>query len=278
MDAIFCIHIKWYNQSMVLLLTLKISSSFFKFICKYFEAYSSGVWSKHNLSIVCPFSDIIIGGILGKCNVNFEGKRVFALACCRLSDKGDYAKKSEQEETGGRGGVGFPPYSLSLFSTFTTPLSISCHSTQSERHGKYPWISFLVERSWFFIFFYFNLFTPGNLADQRNGRWVVGHGNFQGNVSWFFAFFSGVLDWIVLNLVWFQRSLYFSKVSGQSCPWTDDVTSGRMDVNPHGRIRAAQGWINVKVTFLVSLRDCSLFLPYRPVLCLSLLSAVLSCS
>ena len=155
MDAIFYIHIKWYNQPMVLLLTLKISSSFFKFICKYFEAYSSGVWSKHNLSIVCPFSDIIIGGILGKCNINFEGKRVFALACCRLSDKGDDAKKSEQEETGGRGGVGFPPYSLSLFSTFTTPLSISCHSTQSERHGKYPWISFLVERSWFFIFFLF---------------------------------------------------------------------------------------------------------------------------
>ena len=118
MDAIFCLHIKWYNQPMVLLLTLKISSSFFKFICKYFEAYSSGVWSKHNLSIVCPFSDIIIGGILGKCNINFEGKRVFALACCRLSDKGDDAKKSEQEETGGRGGVGFPPYSLSLFFYF----------------------------------------------------------------------------------------------------------------------------------------------------------------
>ena len=108
MDAIFCIHIKWYNQPMVLLLTLKISSSFFKFICKYFEAYSSGVWSKHNLSIVCPFSDIIIGGILGKCNINFEGKRVFALACCRLSDKGDDAKKSEQEETGGEGWGGVP--------------------------------------------------------------------------------------------------------------------------------------------------------------------------
>ena len=145
MDAIFCLHIKWYNQPMVLLLTLKISSSFFKFICKYFEAYSSGVWSKHNLSIVCPFSDIIIGGILGKCNINFEGKRVFALACCRLSDKGEDAKKSEQEETVGRGGV----------STFTTLLSVSCHSTQSERHGKYPWISFLVERSWFFIIFLF---------------------------------------------------------------------------------------------------------------------------
>ena len=225
---------------MVLLLTLKISSSFFKFICKYFEAYSSAVWSKHNLSIVCPFSDIIIGGILGKCNINFEGKRVFALACCRLSDKGDDAKKGEQEETGGRGGVGFPPYSLSLFSTFTTPLSISCHSTQSERHGKYPWISFLVERSWFLLFFYFNLFTPGNLADQRNGRWVVGHGNFQGNVSWFFAFFSGVLDWIVLNLVWFKDlftpqkladKVVLELMTSQAVEWTWIRTGG------YGRLR-----------------------------------------
>ena len=39
------------------------------------------------------------------------------------------------------------------------------------------------------------------------------HGNFQVNVTWFFAFFSSVLDWIVLILVW------FAQVSGQSCPW-----------------------------------------------------------
>ena len=33
--------------------------------------------------------------------------------------------------------------------------------------------------------------------DERNGRWVVEqdfHGNFQVNVTFFFAFFSGVLD------------------------------------------------------------------------------------
>ena len=78
---------------------------FLKFIRKYFEAYTSGVWSKHNLSIVCPFSDITIGGILGECNINFEAKRVFALACCGRSDKGDDAKKGVQEKTGGRGGV-----------------------------------------------------------------------------------------------------------------------------------------------------------------------------
>ena len=35
----------------------------------------------------------------------------------------------------------------------------------------------------------------------------------------FFAFFYGVLDWIVLILVWFERSLHSAQVSGQSCPW-----------------------------------------------------------
>ena len=44
------------------------------------------------------------------------------------------------------------------------------------------------------------------------------HGNFQVNVTWFVAFFSGVLDWIVLILVWFERSLHSAQVIGQSCP------------------------------------------------------------
>ena len=47
--------------------------------------------------------------------------------------------------------------------------------------------------------------------DERKGRWVVEqdfHGNFQVNVTWFFDFFSGVLDRIVLILVWFERSLH----------------------------------------------------------------------
>ena len=58
--------------------------------------------------------------------------------------------------------------------------------------------------------------------DERKGRWVVEqdfHGNFQVNVTWFFAFFSGFLDWIVLILIWFERSLHSAEVSGQSCPW-----------------------------------------------------------
>ena len=58
--------------------------------------------------------------------------------------------------------------------------------------------------------------------DERKGRWVVEqdfHGNFLVNVTWFFAFFSGFLDWIVLILVWFEWSLHSAEVSGQSCPW-----------------------------------------------------------
>ena len=58
--------------------------------------------------------------------------------------------------------------------------------------------------------------------NERKVRWVVEqdfHGNFQWNVTWFFAFFSGVLDWIVLILVWFERSFPSAQVSGQSYPW-----------------------------------------------------------
>ena len=42
------------------------------------------------------------------------------------------------------------------------------------------------------------------------------HGDFQVNVEWFFASFSGVLDSIVLILVWFERSLHSTQVSGQN--------------------------------------------------------------
>ena len=47
---------------------------------------------------------------------------------------------------------------------------------------------------------------------ERKGRWVVEqdfHGNFQVNVTWFFfSFFYGVLDLIMLILVWFEISLH----------------------------------------------------------------------
>ena len=70
------------------------------------------------------------------------------------------------------------------------------------------------------------------------------HGDFLVNVTWFFASFSGVLDCIVLILVWFERSLHSAELSGQN--WsltfkTNDVTKGRKDVDPHGRLQGVQG-------------------------------------
>ena len=70
------------------------------------------------------------------------------------------------------------------------------------------------------------------------------HGDFQVNVTWFFASFSGVVDWIVLILVWFERSLHSAQVGRQSCPWplkTDDITKGKKDADPHGGLQAVQG-------------------------------------
>ena len=46
----------------------------------------------------------------------------------------------------------------------------------------------------------------------------------------------------MLSLVWFERSLHSAHVCGQSkvvlTIKLDDVTSGRKDVAPHGRLRA----------------------------------------
>ena len=82
---------------------------------------------------------------------------------------------------------------------------------------------------------------------ERKGRWAMEQDfqeDFQVNVTWYFASFSGVLDWTVLILVWFERSLHSTQVSRQSCPWplkTDDVIKGRKDADPHGRLQAVQG-------------------------------------
>ena len=56
----------------------------------------------------------------------------------------------------------------------------------------------------------------------KKGRWAMQqdfHGALQVNRTWFFGFFSGVLDWIVLIMVWFERSLHSAQVSRQSWPW-----------------------------------------------------------
>ena len=79
---------------------------------------------------------------------------------------------------------------------------------------------------------------------ERKGRWAMEqdfHGDFQVNVTWFFASFSDVLHWIVLILVWFERSLHSAHVSGQSCPWPLKLMTSQAEEDPHGRLRAAQG-------------------------------------
>ena len=68
---------------------------------------------------------------------------------------------------------------------------------------------------------------------ERKGRWVMEqdfHGDFQVNATWFFASFSRVLDWIVLILEWFERSLHSAQVSEESCPWPLNLmTSQRVE-------------------------------------------------
>ena len=87
--------------------------------------------------------------------------------------------------------------------------------------------------------------------DERKGRLVVEqdfHWNFQVNVTSFFASFSGVLDWIVLILVWFERSLHSAPVSSHKLSMTiktDDVTSSRSawtSMGGYGRLRGK--WVN----------------------------------
>ena len=91
------------------------------------------------------------------------------------------------------------------------------------------------------------------LLYEGKGRCVVEqdfHGNFQVNVTWFFAFFSGVLDWIVLILVWFKRSLHSAQVSGQTCPWplklmtSQSVEGTWIRTGGYGRLRGE--WVNQK--------------------------------
>ena len=73
--------------------------------------------------------------------------------------------------------------------------------------------------------------------DKRRLLSVYGH--FWANITWFFAFFLGLLDWIVLILVWIER--YFSPAQVRWNVKTDDVTSNGRDVDPHWRLWVVQG-------------------------------------
>ena len=121
----------------------------------------------------------------------------------------------------------------------------------------------------FLVYFFFSCWTFSRLhfwwetflgklkirileVDERKGRLVVEqdfHGNFQVDVTCMvFAFFCSVLDWIVLILVWFERSLHSAQVSGHKLSVTvktDDVTSSRRtwtNISGYGRLRGK--WFN----------------------------------
>ena len=91
---------------------------------------------------------------------------------------------------------------------------------------------------------------------ERKGRWAMEqdfHGDFQVNFTWFFASFSCVRDWIMLILVWFERSLHSTQVSEESkcCPWPLKLmTSQRVErtwirTGGYGRFRGE--WVKLEV-------------------------------
>ena len=117
-----------------------------------------------------------------------------------------------------------------------------------------PLFSFFLPRFFFLLAGHLVGFILVLGLDKRKCRWVVEqdfHGDFQVNVTCFFAFFSGFLDWIVLILVWFERSLHSAHVSGQSYPWplklmmsqTVEGTWIRMGGSCRGK------WINIHDTY-----------------------------
>ena len=93
--------------------------------------------------------------------------------------------------------------------------------------------------------------------DERKGRWVVEqdfHGNFQVNVTCFFACFFVVVLFLFLFLVSLTELCSFWYGLKDLCASlrtklsftikTNDVTSGGKDVVPHGRLRGE--WVNQK--------------------------------
>ena len=79
---------------------------------------------------------------------------------------------------------------------------------------------------------------------ERKGRWAMEQ-DFQVNVTWFFASFFGALDWNVLILVWFERSLYSAQVSGKSCPWPLKLMTSQAVERTWGYGRLRGEWVNI---------------------------------
>ena len=94
------------------------------------------------------------------------------------------------------------------------------------------------------------------------------HFFFQVNITCFFASFSGVLDWIVLILVWFERSLHSAQVSGQSCPWPlKMMTSQRVErtwIRTGGYRRFRGEWVKDHMSRMSRASDLSELSPAFP--------------
>ena len=73
--------------------------------------------------------------------------------------------------------------------------------------------------------------------DKR--RLLSVYGQLSANINWFFAFFLDLLDWIVLILVWIERS--FSPAQVRWNVKTDNVTSSGRDVDLHRWLWVVQG-------------------------------------
>ena len=79
-----------------------------------------------------------------------------------------------------------------------------------------------------------NFFFPSRRRPQP--FMIIFIGIFSDQCYTVFAFCSGTLDWIVLILVWFKRSLYSAQVSRQSCPWALKLMISQA-VEVHGSAR-----------------------------------------
>ena len=66
-----------------------------------------------------------------------------------------------------------------------------------------------------------------------------------------FPFFSGVLNWILIILVWFKRSLHSAQGSGQSCPWPLKLMTShaveRTWIRTGGYGRPMGEWVNLSI-------------------------------
>ena len=97
--------------------------------------------------------------------------------------------------------------------------------------------------------------------DARKGRWVVEQnfrGNFQVNVRWFLVVFSGVLDWIVLILVWFERSFQSAQVSRQKkLIMSQSVERAWIRMSAYGQLRVE--WVDQKLNLVLHSLSFSYF-------------------